>query len=84
MTWRVVYRSRVYMPPALLHSYETGHLLTADLLHDVTTDQLTALIQWTDLILLDFVTSHYDRYYDTFAQSVHVNAVLTTQYEPHS
>ena len=30
-----------------------------------TADELAALVQWSDLILFDFITGHYDRY-ETF------------------
>lgn len=57
-------RSHVKMPSMLLAAYETGVPLTgANLVmrSGVTADDLSALVQWSDLILFDFITGHYDR-----------------------
>jgi four-jointed box protein 1 len=56
-------RSRVRMPTLLLSAYESGHPLTyqTNQLYNATADQLTAIVQWTDMIVFDYVIGHYDR-----------------------
>ena len=77
----VVARSHVKMPTSLLAAYEAGVPLTGTSLlrgqgadtslsqggpgDRPTADELAALVQWSDLILFDFITGHYDRY-ETF------------------
>ena len=57
------FRSHVKMPKILLDAYEHGK--TVDFQHPdlqtMTLDDLTAVLQWTDMMLFDYVTGHYDR-----------------------
>ena len=57
-TW-TVNRSRTHIPSALLAAYSSGETLRD--VRNATGDQLSALVQWTDLILFDYITGHYDR-----------------------
>jgi hypothetical protein len=55
----VVKRSRVHIPSALLAAYTRGQPLSQ--VHNVTEEELRALVQWSDLIVFDYITGHYDR-----------------------
>jgi hypothetical protein len=56
-------RSRVRMPPVILEAYESGHVFARDhpAVHLMTANNLTEIVQWSDLILFDYLTGHYDR-----------------------
>ena len=52
------------MPSRLLAAYDSGRPLSPpDLLNTTSEDddELSALVQWSDLIVFDYVTGHYDR-----------------------
>lgn len=52
-------RSRVHMPSVLLSAYNQGQPMTE--VRNVTDEDLRALVQWSDLIVFDYITGHYDR-----------------------
>ena len=56
-------RSHVKMPPVLLDAYEGGYALnwTHPGLPAMTAGQTQLLLQWSDLILFDYITGNYDR-----------------------
>jgi len=53
------------MPSLLLSAYSSGKPLST--VRNITQDELSALVQWTDLILFDYITGHYDRRVDMFS-----------------
>jgi len=56
-------RSRVKMPPVILAAYEKGAVLNNrhPALSTMTQRELAELLQWSDMIVLDYITGHYDR-----------------------
>lgn len=48
----------------MLSAYDTGVALDrhAPALLGMTPAELSELLQWSDLVLLDYITGHYDRY----------------------
>ena len=65
------FRSRVKMPPVILAAYEKGAVLNNrhPALSTMTQRELAELLQWSDMIVLDYITGHYDRW-DTMVQSI--------------
>lgn len=59
-----ILRSRVKMPPVLLRAYEDGSPFNFQSLDlpSLSADQVSSLVQWSDLILFDYLTGHYDRW----------------------
>ena len=51
------------MPAIMLNAYETGSSL--DRHHPailaMTSAELSELVQWSDMVLFDYITGHYDR-----------------------
>ena len=56
-------RSRVKMPAVILEAYEQQRVFTRhhDNVYLLSANNLTELVQWSDLILFDYLTGHYDR-----------------------
>jgi hypothetical protein len=51
------------MPDALLEAYEARRALnrSSPRLPSMSSAEFSALVQWSDLILFDYITGHYDR-----------------------
>lgn len=56
-------RSGVKMPPVLLEVYEKNSTLDyrSPSLTNLTADQLADLLQWSDMVIFDYLTGNYDR-----------------------
>lgn len=55
--------SQVTIPTVILDAYESGYAFnwTHPALRRMTAGQLQVLLQWSDLILFDYITGNYDR-----------------------
>ncbi len=56
-------RSRVKIPSVLLNAYHTGQTLDHHhpALGRMSSLEISELVQWSDMILFDYITGHYDR-----------------------
>ena len=52
------------MPALLVNAYKSGSMLDGRVqaLSLMSRDEIIQLIQWTDMIVFDYITGHYDRY----------------------
>ncbi|CAH1785482.1 unnamed protein product [Owenia fusiformis] len=59
----ILQRSRVKIPDQLLKAYETGSILDSNssLMTSLRVEELIELIQWTQMIIFDYLTGNYDR-----------------------
>ena len=57
------YRSRVHLPPVILDAYKNNSTLSWNTraVRQVPVYELADLLQWSDLIVYDYITGHYDR-----------------------
>ena len=55
------------MPAVILTAYETGRTLDSNnpVLTSMTSGELAELLQWSDMVLFDYIIGHYDRYVAT-------------------
>lgn len=56
-------RSRVKMPAVVLAAYEQGLTVTGHhpALSSMSQTELAELLQWGDMVILDYITGNYDR-----------------------
>ncbi len=61
--WIFTVRSRVKIPSILLNAYHTGQTLDHHhpALGRMSSLEISELVQWSDMILFDYITGHYDR-----------------------
>ena len=56
-----IFRSRVKMPATLLSAYHGGVSLNRQSLLKLSFTDLVKIAQWSDMIVFDYITGHYDR-----------------------
>ena len=62
------------MPTLLVNAYKSGSVLDGRVqaLAIMSRDEIIQLIQWTDMIVFDYITGHYDRsvFFNNYFQKI--------------